>query len=171
MDVFRKLKKNKSNETEIKSIYEDNKNYISFKQKIHKKRNAGVDSIRVITMIGIVYYHLLDQGKGIYKYKKYKTEINNSITFCFWHNNAFALVSGIIGYRSTKYSNLLYLWLCVVFYSMSIHYYYIKYKKDAKVNRELYQEYFPVIYGRYWYFSSYFGMFIFLPVVIGEFYI
>ena len=163
--TLRKLKKNKCNETEIKSIYEDNKNDISFKQKIFKKRNVGVDSIRIISMIGIVYFHILIQGKGIYKYNKYKTELNNSLTYCFWHNNAFALISGIIGYKSTKYSNLLYLWLCVVFYSVSIHYYYIKYKKDARVYRNFYQDYFPVIYDRYWYFSSYFGMFIFLPAV------
>ena len=60
---------------------------------------------------------------------------------------------------------MLYLWLCVVFYSVSIRYYFKKYKKDANLDGELYYEYFPVMYGRYWYFSSYFGMFIFLPVV------
>jgi hypothetical protein len=89
----------------------------------------------------------------------------NTLTFVFWHNNAFSLISGIVGYKSIKYFNLLYLWLCVVFYSLGIRYYYLKFKPGAIVIGKLYQEYFPVIYNRYWYFSSYFGMFLFLPAV------
>ena len=142
-----------------------NNNEIRSKQKIISKRNAGIDLIRIISMIGIVYTHVLFDGKGIYKYRRYKSKINNSNTYVFWHNNAFALISGIVGYKSFKYCNLLFLWLCVVFYSVGIHYYYIKFKKDAILDGKLYIEFFPVMYGRYWYFSSYFGMFIFLPAV------
>ena len=163
---FNKFKfSRESNIIEIKSINEDNINQINFKQKIIKKRNVGVDLIRIISMIGIVYSHVLLQGRGIYKYVKYRSEISSSETYFFWHNNAFALISGVIGYKSTKYSNLLYLWLCVVFYSVSIRYFYLKVKKDGKVKGKLYEDYFPVIFCKYWYFSSYFGMFIFLPIV------
>jgi len=155
----------KNKKIEIERIMEDNKNQISFKQKIKKKRNAGVDLVRILSMIGIVYSHVILQGRGLSKYKKYKSEILSAETYFFWHNNAFALISGVVGYKSTKYSNLLYLWLCVVFYSVSIRYYYLKYKKYATVKGELYQELCPVIHCRYWYFSSYFGMFIFLPII------
>jgi hypothetical protein len=48
---------------------------------------------------------------------------------------------------------------------VGIHYYYLKYNKVSNVRGELYQDFYPVIHGRYWYFTSYFGMFIFLPVV------
>ena len=147
---------------EDKDIYED-KNQIKSKLKIIIKRNSGIDLIRILAMLGIIYTHILFQGKGIYKYSKYN--IIKTHSFVCWHNNAFSLISGIVGYKSTKYSNLLYLWLCVVFYSVGIRYYYIKFKPGINVIGELYQEYFPVIYKRYWYFSSYFGMFIFLPAV------
>jgi hypothetical protein len=116
-------------------------------------------------MIGIIYTHIIFQGKGINKYYKYKDKINNSHTYVFFHNNAYGLISGVVGYKSTKYSNLLYLWLCVVFYSVGIHYYYLKYKKGTYIGIELYKEYYPVIHNRYWYFTSYFGMFLFLPAV------
>jgi len=147
---------------EDKVIYKD-KNQIKIKPKIIKKRNSGIDLIRILAMLGIIYTHILFQGKGIYKYRKY----NLIKTHCFvcWHNNAFSLISGIVGYKSTKYTNLLYLWLCVVFYSVGIRYYYLKFKPGSNINGELYQECFPVIYKRYWYFSSYFGLFIFLPAV------
>jgi hypothetical protein len=115
-------------------------------------------------MLGIVYTHVVFLGKGIYRYNKYKNNLISSITFVFWHNNAFSLITGIVSNKSIKYSNLLYLWLCVVFYSVGFRFYYQKYK-IAKVKGELYIEYYPAVYGRYWYFSTYFGMFFFLPAV------
>ena len=146
----------------------DNKKQISMKKtqkSIIKKRNAGIDLLRIISMIGIVYNHVLVQGKGIIKYNKYEIKIKNSLTYLFWHNNVYALISGVVGYKSTKYSNLFYLWLSVVFYSLGFHFYYLKCKKSARIYGHLYNEYYPVVYGRYWYFSSYFGMFIFLPAI------
>ena len=77
-------------------------------------------------MLGIVYIHVLFIGKANYKYNKYIINLNSSVTYVFWHNNAFSIISGVVSSQITKYSNLLYLWLCVVFYSVSIHYYYLK---------------------------------------------
>ena len=158
---IRKLQKFKPIKESVQIDIKD----INYKKNIIKKRNAGIDLIRIVSMLGIVYTHVLFNGKAIYKYNKYKSKIFDFYTFIFWHNNSFSLISGIVSSKSTKYSNLLYLWLCVVFYSVGIRYYYLKYKKDSRVNGELYQDYYPVINGRYWYFTSYFGMFIFLPVV------
>ena len=162
---IKKIKRPKEKKIEVKDINKNNQNEISSNQKIIKERNAGVDLLRIITMIGIIYFHILFQGKAMDKYRKYRDKINNSNTYVFFHNNGYGLISGIIGYKSTKYSNLLYLWLCVVFYSVGIHYYYLKYKKGIYIGFDLNKEYYPVIYGRYWYFTSYFGMFLFLPAV------
>ena len=150
-----------NNLIEAKDIYEHKNKML---QKIIKKRNSGIDLIRLVAMLGIVYTHILAQGKGTAKYFRYKNEIR-TLTFVFWHNNAFTLIAGIVGYKSTKYSNLLYLWMCVVFYSLGIHYYFQRFISNVKVNGELYKEYYPVIYNRYWFFTSYFGMFIFLPAI------
>lgn len=158
---YRKFSKIESAKDNNKLINKD----ISNKQKIIKKRSAAIDLLRIITMIGIVCYHVLYHGNGINKYHRYRNKLENLYTYFFWHNNVYALISGIVGYKSTKYSNLLYIWLCIVFYSVSIHYYYLKYKKGSIVNIELYREYFPIIYTRYWYCTSYFGMFIFLPAI------
>jgi hypothetical protein len=146
-------------------INKDYINKISNKKEIIKKRNATIDLLRIITMLGIVYTHVLFQGKGIYKYNRYRNKLKSLYTYVFWHNNAYGLISGIVGYKSTKYSNLLYIWLCVVFYSVSIRYYYLKYKKGAIIKGDLYKECFPIIYVRYWYCTSYFGMFMFLPAI------
>jgi hypothetical protein len=60
-------------------------------------------------MVGIVFTHLLYQGKGLYKYNRYKNKLKSLYTYIFWHNNVYALISGIVGYKSIKYSNLLYM--------------------------------------------------------------
>lgn len=99
-----------NNKFDIKDVKIDYINKIG-KQKIIKKRNAAVDLLRIIAMIGIVYAHVLNQGKGFYKYNRYKIKLKSLYTYVFWHDNVYALISGIVGYKSTKYSNLLYIWL------------------------------------------------------------
>ena len=129
----------KENKIEAKEINRNIQNVISNNQKIIKKRNAGVDLLRIISMIAVIYVNIISQGKGIDKYNEYKNKINKSKTYAFFHSNAYGVISGIVGYKSTRYSNLLYLWLCVVFYSVGIHYYYLKYKRDTYIGIELYK--------------------------------
>ena len=86
-------------------------------------------------------------------------------SFIEWHNNAFILISGIVGYKTSKYSNLLYLWLMVVFYSVGINKYVLTYKKEFHVNQDINKLHYPMIYNLYWYYTQYFGMYLFLPVI------
>ena len=83
---------------------------------INKKttRNHGIDLIRILAMYGIVINHIMYKGKTIIKYKKFK-ELKILHILLFWHNNGFAFISGFIGYKRHKYSNLFYLWACVFF--------------------------------------------------------
>ena len=133
---------------------------------IQKKiRNPGVDLIRMIAMNGIIINHLIYQGKGFLKFAKYERQLVLLNSFFFWHNNGFTLLSGFVGYKTNKYSNLLYLWLSVVFYSVGIHIFFITFKPKSFIRYKMSMEYFPIIYERYWYFTRYFGMYLFLPVI------
>ena len=62
-------------------------------------------------------------------------------------------------------SNLLYLWLTVFFYSVGIHLYVKNFKKTYIIKDNISVELFPIIFQRYWYFTAYFGMYLFLPVI------
>ena len=53
----------------------------------------------------------------------------------------------------------------VVFYSAGIHKYVLTYKKEYKVNLDINQLYYPVVFQLYWYFTTYFGLYLFLPVI------
>ena len=77
-------------------------------------------------MYNVIYDHLLHAGVH-QNFIKYKKQLGLIESIVFWHNDGFALLSGIIGYKTNKYSNLLYLWLYVLFYSVSINYFYQKY--------------------------------------------
>ena len=119
----------------------------------------------MIAMLGIIINHLLYQGNGINKFSKYQRQLLLLNSLFFWHNNGFILVSGFVGYKSNKYSNLLYLWLCTVFYSIVIYIYFKKLRRGSIIDYNLSREFFPVVYEQYWYFTIYFGMYLFLPVI------
>ena len=160
----KKKSKKKTNKVNNDKTKENNK--IENIPKTIKVRNPGVDIIRLICMYGIIISHILyGNAKGADKFYRYKKELRFLFIISFWHNNGFALISGIVGYKTNKYSNLLYLWLCVFFYSVGIHYYFQKYRPNSIIKDSMEVEYFPIINGKYWYFRVYFGMYLFLPVI------
>ena len=132
---------------------------------IKKERNPGIDLVRLISMYNVVLNHFIFHSAGFRKYDKYKRQIIFLHSFTAWHNDGFALISGIVGYKTNKYSSLFYLWLTVLFYSVGIHIYCKKYRKNYYIRRDISVEFFPIIFRRYWYFTAYFGMYLFLPVI------
>ena len=87
----------------------------------NKTRNPGIDLLRILGMIDIVFFHVMLHGQPEKKYKKYYNYFNLILIYTQWHISSFGIISGIVGYKSHKYSNLLYLWLTGVFYSSLIH--------------------------------------------------
>ena len=147
-------------------IYNGNKAIIqnNINRNIIKKRNPAVDLVRILGSWSIIIHHILTHGLVLKKYNNCK--ILNFINICsFWHVNSFALISGIIGYKTNKYSNLIYLWFCVVFYQIGILFFYILFKKNININTNYFCSFFPVIYSKYWYVTKYFGMYLFLPII------
>ena len=129
-----------------------------------KIRNPGVDLGRILAMLGIIIHHVLLHGRGIKKYRQYK-DLEKLNTAVFWHVSTYIFISGYVGYKSTKYSNLLYLWLCTLFYSIGIIKYLTLYKPYIYKKEIELMDFFPVFTNQYWYFTTYFGMYLFLPVI------
>ena len=115
-------------------------------------------------MYAIVVHHIIHFGNLIKKYRQYP-QIYFTNLLCFWHISVFGMISGIVGHNTHKYSNLFYLWFCALFYSVSIHMYYKKnYPYLVKKNKN-YECFLPVFTQQYWYFTQYFGMYLFLPLI------
>ena len=117
-------------------------------QIVKKPRNPGIDLFRLIAMYFVVLNHFLSHGGGSRKYSQYKRQLILLHSFTAWHNDGFALISGIVGYKTNKYSNLLYLWITVFFYSVGIHIYITKYK-HFRVRENINVEFYPIIFERY----------------------
>ena len=120
-----------------------------------KVRNAGVDLSRIASMYSIIVHHILVHGRAISKFSKYRELILMNI-ISFWHVSTYALISGYIGYKSNKYSNLLYLWFWTMFYTSSITFFINKFRPEFKTGKVNYIYFFPVIFDHYWYFTNYF---------------
>ena len=134
------------------------------KLKNKKVRNPGIDFIRILAMYGIIINHIIYKSKNKTFINKFK-ELKLLHVLLFWHNNGFVFISGFIGHKTHKYSNLFYLWIWVCFYSVVIHLFYLKYKPQYVINDKFYYNLFPIIFRRYWFFTAYFGMYLFLPII------
>lgn len=131
-------------------------------------RNAGIDLMRIIGMYDIVLFHILIDSNIYYKYRQYKNQLKYLEVFTNWHISNFGIISGIVNFRnnrSLKYANIIYLWLLVTFYSLSIHFYYNKKYRPRISSSYKIKYFFPVVFNNHWYFSSYFGMYLFLPII------
>ena len=153
---FTKILKKKSNE-----IINDKNN----QKPINTLRNPGIELVRILAMFAIITNHIISHGNIFSKYKRYNFNLYFILILCSWHVSSFALISGIVGYKSNKYSNLLYLWFCVFFYSITIPFFIKKFIKNLIIKDPPLYDFFPVIYDNNWYFSKYFGMYLFLPVI------
>ena len=147
-------RKNKSINSKVKNLV--NKTVSGFcskneneKQIVKKQRNPGIDLVRLIAMYGAVINHLLYVHGGDRKYSHYSKYLKILHILTGWHNNGFALISGIVGFKSFRYANLLYLWLYVVFYTLEIPYYFKNFKNIKHINTFYIKDYFPVIFKRY----------------------
>ena len=148
----------------------ENKNYkkiyiIDNSSKIIKNRNPGIDLGRILAMFAIVIQHIFFHGRSVIKFPQYIKELNNLSTIYFWHVSCFIFISGYVGYKTCKYSNLLYLWFCTLFYSVGIKIYFNQFKPNIYKKEITYIDFFPVTTKQYWYFSFYFGMYLFLPFI------
>ena len=154
---FKILKKRKNTKLVKKTITKED--------KLKKVREPGIELVRVLAMFGIVVQHLIFFGNMERKYRQYPQIGLISIIF-FWHVNSFALISGIVGYKTNKYSSLMHLWFVVFFYSFGIFLLVRKYRPHW-INKTdiLYQYCLPVIFNKFWYFTAYFGMYLFLPII------
>ena len=149
-------KYNKVDKTEAKRIDNNGKQI--------KIRNPGIDLVRILSMYAIIIHHILITTDIFKKYSQFeKLKLMNMLTF--WHVSSYALISGYIGYKTNKYSNLLYLMFWVLFYSTGLTYLINKFKTQFLTRKLIYEDFFPIVYEAYWYFTQYFGMYLFLPVI------
>ena len=132
-----------------------------------KKRNTGIDLFRCVSMLMIVILHILLHG-GILDNLQ-AGSVNYKIAWtlecaAYCGVNCYALISGYVGINAGyRYGNIIYLWLQVVFFQLMSTVFFLITRPESVVRWGLIRSFFPVSCGTYWYFTSYFAMFFFIP--------
>lgn len=136
-------------------------------QKSITERNYGIDLLRIVSMIMISLVHVL----GFSEILRLSTPLSIHYEIAWFLEiasyccvNTYALISGYVGYgRKQKYSNIIYLYFQVLFYTLSIIAVSTVYNDNITLENYI-SAVFPLAYdGEYWYFSAYFCLFFFMP--------
>ncbi len=136
-----------------------------------KNRNYGIDLLRIITMFMIVNLHILYHGGILSSEKLYFGSTKFNIVWIieivsYVAVNCYALISGFVGVNSkNKYSNIILLWLRVAFYSILLYLLACKFGIIEYDYNTFITFCFPVLNSKYWYFTAYFVLFFFMPIL------
>ena len=134
---------------------------------IKQNRQYGIDLLRILSMFMIVALHVLEHGGVLnscpqYSVNFYISWLLNTLAYCAV--DLFAMISGYVLIRNEfNYFKIIPLWLNVFFYSFliaCIFHFLPNYNISiGKIIRGC----FPILTKEYWYFTAYFGLFLFIP--------
>lgn len=135
-----------------------------------KQRNLGIDLLRIIAMFMIVMLHVLGQGGVLYEVSPFTGQYAVSWLLelgVVAAVNIYAIISGYVGFDvDFRCKRIIGLWFQVFFYSviLAVIFMYL-YPGDFLTKTYIMKAVLPITTAEYWYISSYFGMFFFMPVM------
>ena len=134
-----------------------------------KKRNIGIDLLRIVCMLMVVTLHVIGHGGGTKAAVMFSAKYESAWLIdilCFCAVDCYAIITGYVMCESkVKASNIINLWMQVVFYSVLLTIGMMIIVPGSVGVKTLLYSLFPVTYNSYWYFSSYVGMAFFLPFI------
>ncbi len=133
-----------------------------------KKINSGINLFKLFSMFMIAQLHILKMGgiigatEGTAAY--YHAFFMQNAAFCAV--NCYALASGylMLG-KKIRLSRIAGLWLEVFFYSVVISAIMMIVYRDLFSARNIVYAVTPIISNQYWYMTSYFMMYLFVPMM------
>lgn len=141
----------------------NNNTYIS-----SSSRNMGIELLRIISMLMVVSLHCLGHG-GILQ-NTHTFSLNNNIAwfieiFCYCAVNIYVLITGYVSINSNyRFSRIIVLWIQVVFCSLCTLILFKVTMPSTVSLKQFILALFPVSTQQYWFFTSYFALFMFIPI-------
>lgn len=134
-----------------------------------KNRNIGIELLRIVSMYMVLILHIFNKtdlifGSELLSAKYQIAWLLEIIAYCAV--NCYVLISGYVGIEAKyKYTNIIILWIRVMFYSVGITAIAGVFFPEL-VNKSLWiTSVLPTISNTYWFFTSYVGLFVFMPVI------
>lgn len=142
---------------------------MGLKMKNTISRNLGIDLLRIVLMLMIVFLHFLGTGgiSGNATMFSSNYEVSYFIEIaCNCAINCFALITGYVCINSkNKLSRFISLWFQVIFYTITITGIFQIFAPNLITKNEVVYAIFPIFSNQYWYFTAYFVLFIFMPYI------
>ena len=135
-----------------------------------KERNYGIDLLRLVLMYMVCMLHTLGQGgilassvPGTWGHKGYFF----LETFAYCAVDGFAFISGYMASdKPRKYEKIIEMWFQVFFYSFVVTALFTLIGiNESWEKADIIKCAFPVTYGKYWYFTAFFGLFFMIPIL------
>lgn len=132
------------------------------------KRNVGLDILRIIAMIMIVFLHVI--GKGMFRYEDNNAEFYKIVllirAFCIVAVNCYVLITGYFQVNSKfKINKVINIWVKVIFYSIVI---YIILLLTGQIDfniKDVIKSLFPILTNEYWFVNCYLLLYILSPYI------
>lgn len=132
------------------------------------KRNVGLDCLKIIAMLMIVFIHVI--GKGMFRYEANNVEFYKIALFirifCIVAVNCYVLITGYFQIESKfNTKKIINIWGKVLFYSISI---YIMLLLLGQVNfniKDVIKSIFPILTNEYWFVNCYLLLYILSPFI------
>lgn len=139
------------------------------KEYLNNRRYYGIDLLRITSMFMVVILHILGHG-GVLSSLISKSAnffiLSGLESICIIAVNCFALTTGFLYVgKKIKIKNILNLYLKVFLYSFGIAVIFFVINKEFFNFKDLLGFLFPIESNKYWYFSSYFILFLFMPLL------
>ena len=131
-----------------------------------EQRNAGIDLLRILSIFFVVLLHFSEMWQTEYASETYFLQTGIKV-LCFCCVDVFAMISGYVGLRSRhEFRRLIDIWLIVVLYSVFSMIFSLTLENDASLSFWMIAKAFlPVMSFKHWYFSAYFILFFFMPMI------
>lgn len=136
-----------------------------------KKRNYGIDLLRLVSMFYVIMLHVLGQGGVL------SGHLSSAHFFTAWFLetaaycavDCFGIISGYVGYREDntrlRISHYLTIWLQVVFYGILLTIIF-SFLLSGEVGLTKYiKACMPVTLNLHWYFTAYTGLVFMIPIL------
>lgn len=134
-----------------------------------EERNYGIDALRILAMLMVVVTHILGIGGILSSCESLSSQYGVAWFLeaaCYCTVNCYALISGYVGIKASyKYTSIFLLWLRVVFYTVSTVVLFGIFMPEAVGKTAYLKALFPVMKLPYWYFTDYFCLFFFIPLL------
>lgn len=135
-----------------------------------KERNYGIEILRLLLMFMVCILHTLGRGgvlsacvAGTAEYRVFW--LMEILSYCAV--DGFAIISGYMATdKPRKYEKLAEMWFQVFFYSFFVTLFFviIGTYKDLTA-KEVIKCLLPMTFGKYWYFTAYFLLFLVTPIL------